>query len=169
MGYYKNLSPNMTYGQAIYSETARRKGIDNTPTLRQLGVMEYLATNLHEPLCEHFGVRIFNSSFFRSILLNKEVGGVYGSDHTVIEDTAAIDYDMDHMELETGVTNRDVFFFIYDNLDYYKLIWEFGNKRKPAWVHVSFSTDPKKNAKRQTIVATRRTGRTTYEPFKDLR
>lgn len=169
MNNYKKLSKNCSYSEAVRSETAKRQGILNKPNGRQLFVMKHLAVNLFQVVRDHFDKKIFISSFFRSEELNKFIGGAIHSDHCVKEDTAAIDLDNDVWENETGVSNADIFWFIYDNLDYYKLIWEFGDNKKPAWVHISYSTDPNKNKRKETYKAIKGHGRTSYVTFKDNR
>lgn len=165
----ENLSKNCTYAEAVRSSAAKRYGIKNEPNGRQLFVMKHLAVNLFQPVRDHFGKKIFISSFYRSEEVNAIIGGVANSDHCVNADVAAIDLDNDVWEKETGVSNADIFWYIFDNLDYYKLIWEFGDDNKPNWVHVSFSTDPKKNKRKLTYKAVRGHGRTSYVTFKDNR
>ena len=169
-GRYMKLSKNLSYEEVVRSETAKRHGINNDPSPRQLEVIKNLAVNLIQPVRDYFGVKIYVSSVYRSPELNAKVGGAASSDHMVLSDVAAIDIDQDVYESATGVSNADIFYFIYDNLDYNKLIWEFGDKKKPDWVHVSFSTDKKKNERKNTYRAVRDSkGRVSYTTFNDLR
>jgi uncharacterized protein YcbK (DUF882 family) len=87
------LSPNLTYEEAIRSETAKRYGINNKPSPRQLEVIKNLAVNLFQPVRDHFAVTLFVSSLYRSPELNAKIGGAASSDHMVKEDVAAIDFD----------------------------------------------------------------------------
>jgi hypothetical protein len=129
-----NISPHITYSEATHSDTAKRLGIPNVPDETQLANMKVLAEKVFEPLREHFGVPIYVSSFFRSALLNKQLKGAKKSQHMSGE---AMDLDAEKFG---GVTNKDIFEYILDNLDYDQLIWEFGTNDEPDWVHVSFTT-----------------------------
>lgn len=161
----KKLSEHISYLEATRSATALRLGIDNTPDDRQITVMRHLAINVFEPLRNHFKTPIRVSSFYRSPILNRKIGGASKSDHMVQGDVAAIDLDNDPFENWTGVSNADIFWYIYDNLDYYKLIWEFGDNEKPSWVHISFSLDDQKNKRKHTYHAHKPKGRTVYSLF----
>ena len=168
--YYAQLSKNLSYEEATNSMYAKRNGLDNTPNFRQLGVMKYLAINLFQVIRDYFDSPIIVSSFYRAEEVNKGVGGSSKSDHMIKGNVAAIDIDNDNIEAETGVSNRDIFYFIYDNLDYYKLIWEYGDNNKPSWVHVSYSKDERKNQEKRTYRIRRDgAGNVITEQFKDRR
>lgn len=125
------VSQNITLGEATKSQTATRLKIDNTPNEEALLNMKHVAENVFEPIRKHFGIPIGISSFYRSPKLNKAVKGSKTSQHTKGE---AIDIDAD---IFGGVTNAEIFEFVRQNLDYDQLIWEYGNDKNPAWVHVS--------------------------------
>lgn len=152
----KNLSKNLSFNEAIKSMTAVRLGIDNIPSLEQVIVMKYLAVHFFQILRDALKVPLHVVSFFRSQNLNQEVGGASASDHMIIDDVAAIDLD-DTYSRKFGVYNRDVFEYILNHMDYYKLIWEYEDELtpeglpSPRWVHISFSTDPKKNKEKRTL------------------
>ena len=149
----KNISKHISYKEGIFSATAIRYGIDNTPNDCELKAMMVLAEKVFEPLREHFGVPIKINSFFRCKALNKKVGGSPTSQHVKGE---AVDLD----DTFGGVTNAEMFQYIVDNLDYDQIIWEFGNDKNPDWVHVSY-VSPDKN-RRIKLRAIRRNGRTSY-------
>jgi hypothetical protein len=90
-------------------------------------------------------------------MLNHFIGGSVSSDHCV---GRAADIDMD--DSATGVTNTEVFNYIKDNLDYDQLIWEFGTKEKPDWVHVGYRG---KDNRKQTLRATKVNGKSHYSPY----
>ena len=50
----------------------------------------------------------------------------------------ALDIDVD---MFGNGTNAEVFEFIKNNLEFDKLIWEFGTDEEPSWVHVSYNKD----------------------------
>lgn len=40
-------------------------------------------------------------------------------------------------------SNKEMFEYIKANLDYDQMIWEFGTKDNPAWIHVSYVSTQK--------------------------
>ena len=77
----ENISKNITYAEAIHSNTAKRKGIDNTPNPTQVENMKLLAEKIFEPLRKWTSGPIKVNSFFRSPELNTAIGGVASSQH----------------------------------------------------------------------------------------
>ena len=126
------LSENLTLAEAIKSNTAIRKGIDNSPTKEHLHNMELVALNIFEPIRDHFMTPLYVSSMYRSAALNKAVKGSKTSQHCKGQ---AIDIDAD---IYGGCTNKEIFEFVRDNLDFDQLIWEYGTEDNPAWIHISY-------------------------------
>ena len=75
------ISQHVSYKEGVYSITAIRRGINNTPDDLQLKRMEVLAKKVFEPLREWVGGPIKINSFFRSEELNKRIGGSNRSQH----------------------------------------------------------------------------------------
>jgi len=160
------LSKNLELSEVTRSETAKRKGISNMPTPEHIENFKKLAENVFQPIREHFGVPIRISSGYRSEALNKAIGGagkvingkyVASSQHCKGE---AIDIDMDG----SSITNKQVFDFIKDNLNFDQLIWEFGTSTNPDWVHVSFDSEGKQ--RKQVLKAVKKGSSTSYVPYK---
>ena len=151
------LSENLSLAEVIRSETAKRKGVSNMPTPEHIENFKLLATKIFQPIREHFGKPIHISSGYRSAELNKAIGGASSSQHCTGE---AIDIDMDG----TSITNAQIFEFIKNNLEFDQLIWEFGTKSNPDWVHVSYESTGKQ--RKQILIATKVNGKTVYSPFK---
>jgi len=148
------ISPNLNLAEITRSDTAKRHGIDNTPTAEHLENFKLLADKVFEPIREHFITPIFISSGYRSKALNSFIKGSASSQHCTGQ---AIDIDMDGSNGE--VTNRMVFDFIKNKLDFDQLIWEFGTDFNPDWVHVSYV---KGKNRKQKLKAIRTSGKTTY-------
>lgn len=126
------ISKNITYAEAFKSQQAVRLKIKNTTDDPEiLKNMKHVADNVFEKIRAHFGVPIGISSFYRSPELNKAIKGSSSSQHMTGE---AIDIDGD---IFGKITNKQIYDYIKDNLDFDQLIWEFGNDKNPAWVHVS--------------------------------
>jgi zinc D-Ala-D-Ala carboxypeptidase len=151
------ISQHLSLSEVTRSETAKRRGISNTPTPEHLENFKLLAEKVFEPIRAHFGVPIHISSGYRSKELNAAIGGSQTSQHSKGQ---AIDIDMDGSS--NGVTNKMIFDFIKDKLDFDQLIWEFGTDFNPDWVHVSFV---KKGNRKQKLKAVRSGGKTTYIPI----
>ena len=148
------ISPNLNLAEITRSDTAKRHGIDNTPTAEHLENFKLLADKVFEPIREHFKTPIFISSGYRSKALNSFIKGSLSSQHCTGQ---AIDIDMDGSNGE--VTNRMVFDFIKNKLDFDQLIWEFGTDFNPDWVHVSYV---KGKNRKQKLKAVRSGGKTSY-------
>jgi len=152
------ISEHLDLVEVTRSETAKRKGISNMPTPEHLENFKKLAQNIFEPIRKHFGVPIYISSGYRSKALNTAIGGSLTSQHCSGE---AIDIDMDGSS--NGVTNKMVFDYIKDNLSFDQLIFEFGTKDAPDWVHVSFESNGKQ--RKQILRAIKVGGKSTYKPY----
>lgn len=148
------ISKHLSLAEVVRSETAKRNGIDNTPTAEHLENFKLLAEKVFEPIRAHFKVPIHISSGYRSQALNKFIKGSASSQHCKGE---AIDIDMDGSS--SGVTNKMVFDFIVDNLDWDQIIHEFGTDATPDWVHVSYT---KGKNRKQKLKAVRTNGKTSY-------
>jgi len=152
------LSIYVSLAEVTRSDTAKRKGVDNNPTPEHLENLKVICTEVFDKVREHFGVPIFISSGYRSAALNKAIGGSNTSDHS---NGRALDLDQDGHS--NGVTNRQVFDYIKNNLEFDQLIWEFGSSQNPDWVHVGY----RKGANRKQILrAIKEGGKTKYVPYK---
>ncbi len=151
-----NLSKHLTLAEAIRSESAKRLGISNMPTPEHLENGKILADKIFEPIREFVGGPVYISSFYRSKSLNSAIGGSKSSQHCTME---AMDIDMDG----TGTTNKEIFDFIKDNLEFDQLINEFPVNGNPSWVHVSYNT--KGTQRRQILKASKINGKTVYTPM----
>jgi len=148
------ISKHISDKEGIYSNTAIRRGIDNTPNEEQLSNMRLIADRIFEPLRVYVNGPIKINSFFRSPKLNKAIGGSSKSQHCHGQ---AIDLDDTFGEM----TNAEMYEFIKTHMDFDQLIWEFGDSNNPAWVHVSY-VSPEENRNR-CLNAYKEKGRTKYK------
>ena len=124
------VTMHFTIEELYASETAKRLGIDNKPSVQKMINLVYLAANVLEPLRVAMGEPVKINSGYRCEKLNKAVGGVYNSQH--LKGQAAdicIDGDM--------TKGRRWFNYIRDHLNFDQLIWEH-DKSGTYWIHVSF-------------------------------
>ena len=150
----EQISENISWKEATFSITAINKGIDNTPSEDVIKNMKLVAEKIFEPCRKHFGLPIKINSFYRSEGLNKAVGGSKTSDHCK---GMAID-----IEITGKYNNSELFKYIKENLPFKQLIWEFGDKTTPSWVHASYD---KLNLKKEVLYAVKQKGKTVYLPL----
>jgi hypothetical protein len=150
MGISKHISDK----EGVYSRTAIRLDIDNTPTKEHLANMTKLAENVFEPLRAYVGGPIKINSFYRSPKLNKAIGGSTKSQHCHGQ---AIDLD----DTFGRCTNAEMYWFIKQRLDFDQMIWEFGNDKNPDWVHVSYVSEEEN--RNRCLQAYKENGKTKYK------
>lgn len=150
------LSKNLSLSEMVISESAKKHGISNMPSEEHLANMKKLATNIFQPIREHFSQPIHISSGYRSVELNKLIGGVNSSQHSTGE---AMDIDMDG----STISNAQIFDWIKHNLVFDQLIWEFGTDANPDWVHVSYESTGKQ--RKQILKSIKKNGTTVYIPY----
>lgn len=148
-----NISVYVTYADATRSQAASAEGLENTPTPEHLDAMKYVAKNVFDPVYEYmlkkYGIKIKVNSFYRNPDVDYKVQlkavekgqakkAVYGkSQHAKGQ---AID-------IHAGKYNKELFYYIKNNIKFDQLLWEFGTDDKPNWVHVSL----KKESNREQI------------------
>ena len=147
------ISKHISYKEGVYSITATRLGINNTPNDEQLENMELIADNIFEPLRQWVGGPIKINSFFRCPELNKAIGGSSKSQHCKGQ---AIDID----DTFGRMTNAEMYHWIKEYLEFDQMIWEFGDDDNPDWVHVSYIS-PEDNRNR-CLKAYKDKGKTKY-------
>ena len=136
----ERISKHISFDEATKSITAIRRGIYNIPSAEVLSNMELVAEKCFEPLREWYGKPIRINSFYRSAALNTAVGGSRTSDHVK---GMAIDLDT-----TSNAENKKLFDWLKDNVEFTQLIWEYGDKSGPDWVHISYD---KNNLKKQIL------------------
>lgn len=149
-----NLSANFTLKELTDSDTARKKGLDNTPTLQVIENLTVLAEKILQPVRDHYGKSVKVNSGYRSPEVNASVGGSKTSDHCKGQ---AADIEIN------GVANGDLAEWVSKNLKFTQVILEFYTQGIPdsGWVHVSY--DPN-NLKCQVLTAVKQDGKTVYLP-----
>lgn len=146
------LSKNFTLAEFTKSETALRKGLDNTPTLQVIENLQKLVDNVIQPIRDHYGKSVKINSGYRAPEVNASVGGSKTSDHCKGQ---AADIEI------TGVANGDLAEYIVNNYKFTQVILEFYTQGIPdsGWVHVSY--DPA-NLKCEALTAVKQDGKTVY-------
>ena len=146
------MTKNFTLAELTYSQTATRKGIDNTPSTDQEANLKELAENILQPVRNYLKEPLRVTSGFRSAKLNKAIGGARKSQHK--EGKAA--------DIVCSGRNAEIFRYIKHNLDFDQLIWEAGTDDEPLWIHVSYNGE---NNRKQSLRMVREGKRVRYYPF----
>jgi uncharacterized protein YcbK (DUF882 family) len=146
------LSKNFSLAEFTKSETATRKGLDNTPTPEVITNLQKLVDNIIQPIREAIGKPININSGYRAPEVNASVGGSKTSDHCKGQ---AADIEIN------GMANGDLAQYIVDNYKFTQVILEFYTAGVPdsGWVHVSY--DPN-NLKCEALTAVKQDGKTVY-------
>ena len=116
-----------TLSELLHSSTANRLHIDNIPSFEVVDNLNRLAYYL-DGIRTKYGKPLTITSGFRSIQLNKVVGGVTNSQHTK---GLAADIVCDDM--------NKLFSIIQETGDFDQLIMEHRTGSSSQWVHVSIA------------------------------
>ena len=148
------LTANFSLLELTKSQTAERKGIDNTPGTEHQENLKSLCTHVLQPVRDHFSRVVTISSGYRSPELCAAIGSKSTSQHAKGE---AADFEI------FGVSNKELADWIHYNVNYDQLILEYWNELDPnsGWVHCSYSQNQKR---RQYLRAYKEDGKTKYEP-----
>jgi hypothetical protein len=147
------LSKHLSRAEFERSDAATNYGISNSMNSGQLAKAMALAINCFEPIREHLGKPIRVNSGYRSVALNKRIGGALNSQHCALNG-AAIDLDLH---------DRDLFEWIIDNVVFDQLIYEAGNDTEAAWFHISYREG---HNRKQVLRMIKKGGKSTYIPYK---
>lgn len=126
-------TPHFTLEELIKSETATKKRIDNTPSVGVVRNLCSLIIEVLEPARVKLGAPIIVSSGYRSVALNKAVGGVQNSQHISGQ---AVDV------VCTKKEDKQKLFEIFATMEFDQLLWET-NSAGTQWIHISYRADGK--------------------------
>ena len=118
-----------TITELCASDTARKIGIDNTPSAEVSSRLQALIDNVLDPARREYGSYILVNSGYRCPALNTAVGGVKNSQHLTGE---AADITAGSL-----AKNRKLFAILVAQGNYDQLIWE--KPKNSLWIHVSYS------------------------------
>jgi len=134
----EQFTKNFSYDELIASATAKRLGLDNTPTPEEKEKLRQLAEDILQPIRDAWNSPIVVTSGYRSEAVNNAVGGVKTSQHRLGE---AADIKVGGKE-----RNRKLFNFIYKmiakgDIKVGQLIDEYSY----SWIHISLPRKGKEN------------------------
>lgn len=138
----EQFTKNFSYDELIASATAKRLGLDNTPTPEEKERLRQLAEDILQPIRDAWRAPIVVTSGFRSEQVNKAVGGVSNSQHRLGE---AADIKVGGKE-----RNRKLFNFIYKLINQGKIkVGQLIDEYNYQWIHISL---PRKNKENNQIL-----------------
>lgn len=134
----EKITKNFTYDELIYSATASRLGIDNSPSKDEKEKLVKLAKEILQPIRDKWDGPIVVTSGYRSEALNKAVGGVKTSQHRLGE---AADIKVGSKAQNKALFNLIQKMINIGDIKVSQLIDEFGY----SWIHVSLPREGKPN------------------------
>ena len=150
------LTENFSLNELTKSQTAERKGIDNTPSTEHQENLKSLCEMILQPIRDHFEQVVSVSSGYRSPELCTAIGSKITSQHAKGQ---ACDFEI------FGISNKELADYIDQNLDYDQLIleyWKGEDEPNSGWVHCSYTNG---NNRKQYLRAYKENGSTKYEPI----
>jgi hypothetical protein len=128
------LSKNFTLSEFTLSQTAARLGIDNTPSTEVIKNLIRTAEGMEEVRLLLKGNAIIISSGYRGSALNKAIKGSKTSQHMLGE---ACDFTCPRF----GTVDEIMKAIVTSSIKFDQCIKEFS-----TWIHISFSSTPRKQA-----------------------
>ena len=138
----EQFTKNFSYDELIASSTAKRLGLDNTPTPEEKERLRQLAEDILQPIRDAWRAPIVVTSGFRSEAVNNAVGGVKNSQHRLGESA----------DIKVGgkERNRKLFNFIYKLINQGKIkVGQLIDEYNYQWIHISL---PRKNKENNQIL-----------------
>lgn len=134
------LTKNFTLEELTKSTMAKKYKIDNKPDKNSILNLEKLAKTILQPIRDKFNAPIYVTSGYRSLLLNKKVGGSPTSQHLRGE-AADLKTKSDSID-----DNRALFNLIKRMIEEGKLtVGQLIDEYSYDWIHVSLPTNRHKN------------------------
>lgn len=126
------MSKNFGLREFIHSDTAKKRGIDNTPTFEVVFHLDMLCDRLLQPFREFYGKAIIVTSGYRCDELNKAVDGKPTSGHKTGYACDVVPADMGDWDNFIACAKQ---FFVGKDFD--QVIIEKSSKGK-QWLHISY-------------------------------
>ena len=141
------LSNNFSLEEFTKSATADRLGIDNAAPDIAVINLKVLCEEVLQPARDHFKIEFGDvfikvNSGYRNIQLCEAIGSFATSFHChgmAADIELYIKNGTQYME-----ANEKLYYYIKENLPFTELIWEYGDDKMPAWVHVALSKHDKR-------------------------
>lgn len=134
----EQFTKNFSYDELIASATAKRLGLDNTPSPEEKEKLRKLAEDILQPIRDRWRSPIVVNSAYRSEAVNKAVGGVPTSQHRLGE---AADIKVGGKD-----RNKKLFKAIYNMISKGEIkVGQLIDEYNYQWIHVSLPRTNKPN------------------------
>lgn len=128
------ITENISLNELLASETATRRGIDNTPDGNVLKNLIEASNNLWQPVRDYLCFPIVINSGYRSPKLNTAIGGAKNSSHLY---GLAIDFVVPGFGNTRKIIKALNEFFKEKNIPFDQLILEYPTSPN-SWVHLGY-------------------------------
>lgn len=154
------ITDNFSYEELIHSNTAKARGIDNTPTKQIKDNLIESCKSLWQPAREILGKPMKVSSGYRSKALNRAIGGSTSSAHCY---GYAIDFTSPEFGSTTEIVKTLVKAFNEKGIAWDQIILEFPSSPN-SWVHLGWKHSSGKQRKQVLTAIKNKQGKTIYLP-----
>lgn len=124
------LAKNFQLSEFLVSQTAERLRLDNTPNAQNIANLKLLCEKVLQPIRDNFNKPVVITSGFRSVAVNRAIGGSTKSQHMQGQ---AADFTI------PSIDNYQLAKWIEASLNYDQLILEFYTGGNTGWIHVGYS------------------------------
>lgn len=152
------VTENFNYLELIHSNTAKARGIDNTPSDTIKNNLIEACTNLWQPVRDILGVAIKVNSGYRSPTLNKAIGGSSTSAHCY---GYAIDFVAPQFGTATDIAKKLKLELERQGLAWDQLILEYPSSPR-AWIHLGWKNRAGQQRKQILTAVKNKNGKTVY-------
>lgn len=136
-----NSTLQTVYIDELINDTYTKKyNINNFPTDEHLENLTNVINYIYQPLCYHFGYKIPLKLSYVSEEYNKYLNLPYSNEMLV-----GLGLNIDIKSSLVNLTNKKIFDYIKNNLQFNKLIWILGNDYSPDNIFVSFLINDNNN------------------------
>lgn len=151
------ITKNFSLAELTHSNTAKARGISNTPNDTHKANLIASAKNLWQPVRDILGVPMIVSSGYRSERLNKAVNGSKTSAHS---HGFAIDFTAPKFGNTRAIAKKLATELKARGIKFDQLILEFPDSGS-SWIHLGYKS-PSGKQRGQLLTAVKRGGRTVY-------
>lgn len=141
------LSSNFSLEEFIVSNTATKYKINNEPNEEVITNIKRLVTDVLQPIREYYGHPIIVTSGYRCKELNKKVNGSATSQHMNGSAADIVAYDGNNKKLFETIE----YLMRIGRIKVRQLIWEYGTRQNPNWVHVSINDNKHQDKTNQIL------------------
>ena len=154
------VTENFNYLELIHSNTAKARGIDNTPSEQIKNNLIASCKNLWQPARDILEVPMKINSGYRSPVLNKIIGGSTTSTHCY---GYAIDFVAPKFGTTTDIVKTLVQEFTKRGIAWDQIILEFPSSPN-SWVHLGWKSGSGAQRKQVLTAVKNKQGKTVYLP-----